>query len=164
MERTFNRKSPYVFVLVVILVLAFGVALYFEQSINHNVTQPTQAQVKIASFSVDTQWGALAGLTMGCKFNLTIQNVGAGNLSGLMLNITVSINGTKIPYGTYFDGTYENNTLIEPLAPGEVKVCDGVIMFNLGTGTPMFAVHSNDTSVKASVSLDGVILFERESA
>ncbi|MCL5877885.1 MAG: hypothetical protein M1540_08755 [Candidatus Bathyarchaeota archaeon] len=158
-----DRKSPFVFFLIVILVLALSLALYFQEpSSRPNQSEPNVPQVKITDFSVNDYWRPIGGLIVGYDFNLSIQNAGASNVSGLVLNITVTINDTSVPYSTYFKGTYENNTLIEPLAVGEVRACDGVLMTNLGSGTP-FIVHSNGTSIKASVLLNGAVLDERES-
>ncbi len=159
--KSYNLKVVYALILAVILIIAASVTLYLQENKN-STNQPPEGRVdvKITDFSVDDNWGALAGVTFGCGFNLTIENMENNSINDLTLKLTITQNGIEEQYGTYFKGTYENNSLKEPLSAGEVRACDGVIMTTIGSGPRIFNVHSNETSIVASVILNGTVLDE----
>ena len=63
----------------------------------------------------------VGGLIVIWRFNLTVENKGVDNVTGLMLDVKVFYNGTEVQVGNYFSGTFENGTIIESLKACEVR-------------------------------------------
>jgi hypothetical protein len=113
---------------VVIAIIAVSISLYLQTSEKKNLEplEPSEPTVKITDFAVDNQWGYLGGWTFNCLFNITLENRGLDNVTGLVLKVKVS-NYTESEVGNYFFGTYENGTIKEPLRAGEVREFRGTL-------------------------------------
>ena len=135
----------FVFVTIIALIAAILVSLYLEQS---------EPNVKITSFVVDNQWYYRGGVKFDCRFNITLENRGLDNLTGLVLEMQVFYNHTEYDVGNHLAGTYENGTIKEPLGAGEVRKFEGTLLSH----TPLDFRPNN---VLARVSLNNTALDER---
>jgi hypothetical protein len=163
-DRQESKKMVYALVFiglsVTIILALFGFKFYFNQT---NANQDNQINVKITNFSIDKQWLYLGGLTFDCKFNLTMENRGASNITGLELKVKLFNNGSEIQVGNYFVCASENGTIIESLHVGEVRSCDGTILCNVGDAAYGTNLSSNETTIVAQVILNSTILDEKKS-
>jgi len=147
-----NKKTVFVFITIIVLIVAIPVSLYLQTSEKKNI-EPSKPHVKITSFVVDNQWYYLGGVTFDCRFNITLENRGLDNVTGLVLEVKVFYNNTKFDVGNYFVGTYENGTIKEPLGAGEVREFGGTLL----SKTPLDVRPNN---VLAIVSLNNTVLDE----
>ena len=138
---------------MIVLIVAIPIFLYFQTSEKNNI-EPSEPNVKITDFVVDNQWGNLGGMSFNCLFNITLENRGLDNVTGLVLKVKVS-NYTESEVGNYFFGTYENGTIKEPLRAGEVREFKGTLMSHL----PFPDIKPNN--VVAIVLLNNTVLDER---
>jgi len=149
-----NKKTVFVFITIIVLIVAIPVSLYLQTSEKKNI-EPSKPHVKITSFVVDNQWNYLGGVTFDCKFNITLENRGLDNVTGLVLEVKVFYNNTEFDVGNYFVGTYENGTIKEPLGAGEVREFEGTLLSH----PPLPDVRPNN--VVAIVLLNNTVLDER---
>ncbi|NLF87239.1 hypothetical protein GX563_00285 [Candidatus Bathyarchaeota archaeon] len=150
--------------LAILLVIIIGATLVIINANSTQTNQDDQQAVKITNFSmVDKQWFYLGGLTFSCNFNLTIENNGVSNITGLELKVKLFSNGNEVQVGNYFDNADENGTITEPLHVGEVRSCNGTILCNVGDRAYGTNLTSNQTTVVAQVILNGNILDEKRS-
>jgi hypothetical protein len=139
---------------MIVLIVAIPVSFYLQTSEKKSI-EPSEPHVKITSFVVDNQWNYLVGVTFDCKFNITLENRGLDNVTGLVLEVKVFYNNTEFDVGNYFVGTYENGTIKESLGAGEVREFEGTLISH----TPLPDVGPNN--VVAIVLLNNTILDER---
>jgi hypothetical protein len=142
---------------VVVAIIAVSISLYLQTSEKKNLEplEPSEPTVKITDFAVDNQWGYLGGWTFNCLFNITLENRGLDNVTGLVLEVKVFYNNTECEVGNYFVGTYENGTIKEPLEAGEVREFGGTLL----SQPPLPDVKPNN--VVAFVLLNNTVLDER---
>ncbi len=127
-----------------------------------NPNEGKQINVKITDFSmIDKQWWYLGGLAFDCRFNMTIENKGISNLTGLELKVKLFNNGSEVQVGNYFVCASENGTVAETLHAGEVRSCDGTIMCSGGDAAYGTNLSSNKTAIVAQVILNNNILDEK---
>jgi hypothetical protein len=139
--------------LSLITIIVLSAAAWFI----HNQLQKTlkpSLNVKITNFAVDDQWNYLSGVSFDCRFNLTLENRGLDNVTGLVLKVKVS-NYTEVDVGNYFFDAYENGTIKEPFRAGEVRDFEGKLLSH----PPCPDVRPNN--VVAIVLLDNTVLDER---
>jgi hypothetical protein len=141
---------------ILIAIIAVSISLYLQTSEKKNMEpkEPSEPTVKITSFVVDNQWTYLGGVTFDCRFNITLENRGLENVTGLILKVKVS-NYTEFEVGNYFFETYENGTIKEPLRAGEVREFKGTLLSH----PPCPDIKPNN--VVAIVLLNNTILDER---
>ena len=110
-----RKKSVYILISIgLILTILTGFFILLSQ-------ENYFSAIKITNFSVNDEMSPVGGLIVIWRFNLTIENKGVENVTGLMLDVKVFYNGTEVQVGNYFSGTFENGTIIEPLKAGEVR-------------------------------------------
>jgi hypothetical protein len=161
-----TKKMAYALVTIglsVTIILALSGFKFFLKDNQTNTNQDNQINVKITNFSINKQWLYLGGLTFDCKFNLTIENKGASNLTGLELKVKLFNNDSEIQVGNYFVCSSENGTIIESLQVGEVRPCDGTILCNVGDEAYRTNLSSNETTIVAQVILNNTFLDEKKS-
>lgn len=150
------RKSVYILVSIgLIITILSGVFILLFQE-NHF------SDIKITDFSVDDEMGVVGGLVVDWRFNLTVENKGVDDVSGLMLDVKVFSNGTELQVGNFFTGTFENCTLKDPLEAGEVREVTGNIMVTVGDNA-MGAMMGKKAEIVSYVILDNVVLDQREN-
>lgn len=137
-----------------IAIIALSVATWCIHYQLQNHLNPS-LNVKITSFVVDGQWNYLGGVTFDRRFNITLENRGPDNITGLVLKVKVFNNNTELNVGNYFVETYENGTIKEPLGAGETKKIEGTLL----SQPPLPGVRPNN--VVAIVSLNNTVLDER---
>ena len=157
-----NKKTVFVFI-AIILIIAIPISLYLQTSEKNNI-ESTEPNVKITDFVVDNQWWYLGGLVFDRSFNLTIENKGADNVTGLELKVKVYSNNSEVQVGNYFSGAYENGTITEPLGAYEVREFKGTLMTVVGDEAYRLDFASNETSIIAMVLLNNTVLDERPVA
>jgi hypothetical protein len=168
-----NRRII-VFVFAVILIFTICDLLFLSQlgddgdrskdvETNSSLVDDTDG-VKITAFNWTTVWCPIAGLWMGRGFNITISNLGAEDLEGLMLTVK-NMNGHS----------QELKTQIEFYGPGQIgysppESFDGILHSNetrtlrggmgsdWGTLTSAWAIGPITTLVQ--ISLNGTVLDE----
>ena len=138
--------------LSLITIIVLSAAAWFIHNQLQKLPNPL-LNVKITNFAVDDQWNYLGGVSFDCRFNITLENRGLGNVTGLVLKVKVS-NYTEFDVGNYFFDAYENGTIKEPLRTGEVRAFEGKLLSH----TPL-DVRANN--VVAIVLLDNTVLDER---
>ena len=148
-----NKKTIFVFITIVVIVVAISVSIYLQTSEKKNI-ESSEPSVKITSFVVDDQWYYLGGVSFDCRFNITLENRGLENVTGLVLKVKVS-NYTEFEVGNYFFETYENGAIKEPLRAGEVREFKGTLLSH----PPCPDIKPNN--VVAIVLLNNTILDER---
>ena len=138
--------------LSLITIIVLSAAAWF---IHNQLQKPLNPslKVKITNFAVDDQWNYLSGVSFDCRFNLTLENIGLDNVTGLVLKVKV-FNYTEVDVGNYFFDAYENGTIKEPLRAGEIRDFEGKLLSH----TPL-DVRANN--VVAIVLLDNTVLDER---
>jgi hypothetical protein len=149
-----NKKTIFVFITIVVIVVAISVSIYLQTSEKKNI-ESSEPSVKITSFVVEDQWYYLGGVSFDCRFNITLENRGLDNVTGLVLEVKVFYNNTECEVGNYFVGTYENGTIKEPLEAGEVREFGGTLL----SQPPLPDVKPNN--VVAFVLLNNTVLDER---
>jgi hypothetical protein len=163
-DRKETKKMAYALVTiglsVTIILALFGVKFFLKDN-QTNTNQDNQINVEITNFSINKQWLYLGGLTFDCKFNLTIENKGTSNITGLELKVKLFNNDSEIQVGNYFVCASENDTIIESLHVGEVRSCDGTILCNVGDTAYQTNLASNETSIIAQVIFNNAILDEK---
>jgi len=157
-----EKKTVFIFI-IIILIVAIPVSLYFQSSEKNNI-EPSEPTVKITDFVVDNQWYYVGGLVFDRSFNLTIENKGADNMTDLELKVKVYSNNSEVQVGNYFFGTYENGTITEPLGAYEVREFKGTFMTAVGEKAYGLNFASNETSIIAMVLLNNTVLDERPFA
>jgi hypothetical protein len=149
-----NKKTLFVFITIVVIVVAISVSIYLQTSEKKKI-ESSEPSVKITGFVVDDQWYYLGGGSFDCRFNITLENRGLDNVTGLVLEVKVFYNNTECEVGNYFVGTYENGTIKEPLEAGEVREFGGTLL----SQPPLPDVRPNN--VVAFVLLNNTVLDER---
>jgi hypothetical protein len=86
--------------LVLITVVALSVTAWFVYSQISELQN--QINVKITNFAIDKQWWYLGGVACDCRFNMTIENKGVSNVTGLELKVKLFNNGSEVQVGNYF--------------------------------------------------------------
>lgn len=162
-NRQIDKKAAYILISVVsILIIVIAIFTFLFQANNpSNTSQQNLPAIKITDFLIDNRWSYVGGLLMDCSFNLTIENKGAVNVTGAVLAVRMFNNSTEIQLGNYFDGTYENGTITNPLEPGDIRVFRGTIMSSVGDEAYQ-NLGLNGTSLIASVSLKCTVLDQRK--
>ncbi|MCW4002749.1 MAG: hypothetical protein NWE95_02415 [Candidatus Bathyarchaeota archaeon] len=164
-QTTYPMKKIVYTIISIGLIIAISVAVFalLFQANNSNVPKQNQLNIKITNFSINKGWSYVGGLVMDCSFNLTIENKGVENVSDLVLTVKMFHNNSEVQVGNYFfDGTYENGTITEPLYAGEVRAFKGTIMSIFGDAAYQY-LGSNETAIIAFVTLDNVVLDQRKS-
>jgi hypothetical protein len=152
-----KKKKIFTLISICCALAILSAAFAFSKQSNN------QLDVKISNFSISKQWEYLGGLMFDCSFNLTIENKGVNNVTDLELKVKAFKNNSEVQVGNYFNGTYENGTIIEPLGAGEVREFKGTILTVVGSEAYHLNLSSNDTSVVAIVLLNNTLLDERQS-
>jgi hypothetical protein len=147
---------------LVLVVLAAVFSVGLERQNAPYTSGNSQPNVEITNFSVTSGWGCLGGLTMVSDFNLTVENKGTDNVTGLVLSVKMFHNGSEVQVGDYFNGTYENGTIKEPLNAGEVREFNGAIMSTV-SDEAYRSLGLNDTYLAAYVTLDNNILDQQRN-
>jgi hypothetical protein len=155
-----------VFVVAVVLVVGllgavFGV-MFLGSNDGSDETKTVPPDVKITDFHLTSWWSCIGGLVMTSNFNLTLENSGAVNVSGLVLRVKMFHDGSEVPVGNYFDGVDENGTIIMPLGVGEARTVEGLLGSNVGDEAYR-SLGLNGTVLVASVVWNGSVLDQRTS-
>ncbi len=151
-----SRKTTYALIAIV------AIAVTLIAFVWHNESPTTENRtVTITDFYFTENWSCVGGLAFVAQFNLTVKNYGQTDVSGLVLKVKMFDNGTDIGVGNYFfNDTYENGTIINPLKAGEIKVYSGVLSGDI----TVVAFPANTTVTRyyeASVILNNNILNEK---
>jgi hypothetical protein len=157
----FGRRAVFVVAVVLVVGLLGGFWCYVSRSNDgSDETKTTLPDVKVTDFHLTSWWSCIGGLVMTSNFNLTLENCGAVNVSGLALRVKMFHNGIEVPVGNYFDGVDENGTIIMPLGAGEARTVEGLLGSNVGDEAYR-SLGMNGTVLVASVAWNGSVLDQR---
>lgn len=110
-------------------------------------------QVKITDISINARWGNPVGVTYDRWFNVTVENRGMTNVSGLVLDVKL-VNYSGFDFGIGCpEPTYEGNF---SLAAGEVRIFQGFILAPLNSS--LVGGRFTDVFIEATVMQDNVAL------
>jgi hypothetical protein len=158
------KKSKFIKIItliILVVILLVSVFLYLQASEKENADneESGEPKIKITDFYFYGRTGNPVGMLFDYWFNITVENVGEDNVSGLVLKVKVFVNDSEVNYGNYFVGADENGTIKDSLGGGEVKESQGALLWVLGRD--LYAdFSSKDTSVIASVSLNNIVIAE----
>lgn len=95
------------------------------------------AKVRITDFNVEGGWRSFGQADYSRSFNLTIENYGLTNVTGLVLKVKMLDDGTDVAkvwhtFSYIFDnGVYDNGTIKSPLRTGEIRFYSGTMTTDL---------------------------------
>ena len=123
-----NRKIALVAIMLTIIVLV--VATLLVQSLNNSANNSSNVNnLVIKDFSINSKWGNPGGIAMVALFNLTIQNLGINNVSGLNFSVVIIVDNTSKVENVHLPESLSNFTLLA----GEVREFEGYITTDLGS-------------------------------
>jgi hypothetical protein len=156
-----SRKAAYALIAVVTISVILLSAFTFTSHWGNPAIENQAVNVEITDFYFTEPWNCVGGLAFVAQFNLTLKNYGSTDVGNLVLKVKMFDNGTDVGVGNYFfNYTYENGTVINPIKKNETKEYSGVLSDDI----LVVAFPANTTITRyyeASVILNGNILDEK---
>lgn len=138
------KKRTAVAAFLVILIVAAAVTWFFFNRID---TLDQINKVQITAFSVDSEgWENLGGLLFTCSFNITLQNMGVNDVEEVKLSVVMFVNGSEVDVEDSIFGSDEGG-VDEKFSPGEVRIFQGELRYNLNQGGDINIVGGHPVGV-----------------
>jgi hypothetical protein len=147
---TFSKRKL-IIVIVIVAAIAMIIALLIPSWYNSQ-QHANVYKAEIVSFTADTGFYPIVGVTMILYFNVTVQNIGKGDINSANVTVQRITNGTD----TLSEYVYLDENIVT-LHSGEIRL----IRVTLLTSLDHYGEVASSNFI-ASIKLNGAVLDERK--